>query len=264
MNIPQLLQLLVMGQNVSAQLPCLQGSSKENTDSCKKKKDRYPPFTEEENQVLIYLYCDNYLEAQEKGLQFNSDCWEAIKVVFNEKMKEKSEDHKERTASQLKSRWNKMQAKYKKTKDDNSKSGNSPKTCPFYKDLDEFLGTRPTFNPLRHVIDTSGEKNKSEDMKGSKGIGDSKGKKRAVKRSLVINDDNEKEEENTENMKNGDVAAKEVKGKKSKKHTKNKDEVMSEIAECVSNQMKTLEQMKNENRDIMEKFLEFEAKNQER
>ena len=39
---------------------------------------------------------------------------------------------------------------------------------------------------------------------------------------------------------------------------------MSEIAECVSSQMKTLEQMKNENRDIMEKFLEFEAKNQER
>ena len=80
--------------------------------------------------------------------------------------------------------------------------------------MDEFLGTRPTFNPLRHVIDTSGEKNKSEDMKGSKGRGDSKGKKRAVKRSLVINDDNEKEEENTENMENGDVAAKEVKGKK--------------------------------------------------
>ena len=47
MNIPQLLQLLAMGQNVSAQLPYFQGSSKENTDSCKKKKD--PPFTEEEN-----------------------------------------------------------------------------------------------------------------------------------------------------------------------------------------------------------------------
>ena len=87
MNIPQLLQLLAMGQNVSAQLPCVQGCSKENTDSCRKKKD--PPFTEEENQVLIHLYRDNYLEAQEKGLQFNSDCWEAIKVAFNEEMKEK-------------------------------------------------------------------------------------------------------------------------------------------------------------------------------
>ena len=65
MNIPQLLQLLAMGQNVSAQLPCFQGSSKENTDSCKKKKDL--PFTEEENQVLIHLYRDNYLEAQKKG-----------------------------------------------------------------------------------------------------------------------------------------------------------------------------------------------------
>ena len=95
-------------------------------------------------------------------------------------------------------------------------------------------------------------------MKGSKGRGDSKEKKRAVKRSLVINDDNEKEEENTENMENGDVAAKEVKGKKSKRQTKNKDEVLSEIAECVSNQMK------NENRDMMEKFLEYKAKNQER
>ena len=70
-------QHLGMRQNFSLQQP----SKSLERNSNKRKKNDVP--STEENQTLIGLYQYDYLVAQEKGLQFNPDCWESSQVAFN-------------------------------------------------------------------------------------------------------------------------------------------------------------------------------------
>lgn len=54
----------------------------------------------------------------------------------------------EKTYIQCENKWKDIKRKYIETKEHNSKSGNNPKTCKFYDELDEILGEKPCVKPI--------------------------------------------------------------------------------------------------------------------
>lgn len=55
---------------------------------------------------------------------------------------------KKKTAIQYENKWKDIKRKYMETKDHNNKSGNDPKTCKFYEELEEVLGEKPCVKPI--------------------------------------------------------------------------------------------------------------------
>ena len=57
---------------------------------------------------------------------------------------------------QIKSKIRALKAEYKSVLKDNNTSGNARKTCSFFKELDRFLGRRPSLNlPSGSVLETA-------------------------------------------------------------------------------------------------------------
>lgn len=55
---------------------------------------------------------------------------------------------KQKTYIQCENKWKDIKRKYMETKDHNNKSGNDPKTCKFYEDVEEVLGEKPYVKPV--------------------------------------------------------------------------------------------------------------------
>lgn len=52
------------------------------------------------------------------------------------------------TATQTENKWKNIRKAYMAVKDHNSKSGNAPKTCKFYDELDEIFSKSPSVTPV--------------------------------------------------------------------------------------------------------------------
>ncbi|KAL0098770.1 hypothetical protein PUN28_020726 [Cardiocondyla obscurior] len=53
-----------------------------------------------------------------------------------------------KTSTQCENKWKDIKRKYMETKDHNNKSGNDPKTCKFYEEIEEVLGEKPCVKPV--------------------------------------------------------------------------------------------------------------------
>lgn len=68
------------------------------------------------------------------------------------------------TGEQCDSKWKGLKKTYKKIKDHNNKTGNSPQKWPFFAAIDSFLSTKPEVNP---VATCSTQSNKVDSIHGS-------------------------------------------------------------------------------------------------
>lgn len=73
------------------------------------------------------------------------EVWTLICEKLN---KTKPEEWKKKTLIQCENKWKDIKRKYTETKDHNNKSGNDPKTCKFYEELEEVLGEKPCVKPV--------------------------------------------------------------------------------------------------------------------
>lgn len=61
---------------------------------------------------------------------------------------EKSNPEWKKTPVQCENKWKDIKRKYMETKDHNNQSGNDPKICKFYEELEEILGEKPCVKPV--------------------------------------------------------------------------------------------------------------------
>lgn len=91
-------------------------------------------------------------------------------ALISNKLKETKSEWKKKTSIQCENKWKDIKRKYMETKDHNNTSGNDPKTCKFYEELEEILGEKPCVKPVaiasnlnRKRIDISSDQNDSEE-----------------------------------------------------------------------------------------------------
>ncbi|XP_071577461.1 uncharacterized protein [Temnothorax nylanderi] len=97
----------------------------------------------DDNEVkcLIHLWQDH--ENHFKTMK-SRDVWSLI----SKDLIKTNPEWKQKTHIQCENKWKDIKRKYMETKDHNNKSGNDPKTCKFYEDLDEILGEKPCVKPV--------------------------------------------------------------------------------------------------------------------
>lgn len=96
------------------------------------------------------------------------DVWPLI----SEELKKSNPKWHKKTPIQCENKWKDIKRKYMETKDHNNKSGNDPKTCKFYDELEEVLGEKPCVQPVaiasnlnkKRTSISSTDQNDSEDM----------------------------------------------------------------------------------------------------
>ncbi|CAL1680997.1 unnamed protein product [Lasius platythorax] len=97
----------------------------------------------DDNEVrcLIHLWQDhqNHFKTMK-----SRDVWSLI----SKDVIKTNPEWKQKTYIQCENKWKDIKRKYMETKDHNNKSGNDPKTCKFYKDLEEVLGEKPCVKPV--------------------------------------------------------------------------------------------------------------------
>lgn len=97
----------------------------------------------DDNEVrcLIHLWQDhqNHFKTMK-----SRDVWSLI----SKDVIKTNPEWKQKTYIQCENKWKDIKRKYMETKDHNNKSGNDPKTCKFYEDLEEVLGEKPCVKPV--------------------------------------------------------------------------------------------------------------------
>ncbi|KAK6191857.1 hypothetical protein SNE40_003441 [Patella caerulea] len=88
---------------------------------------------------LIQIY--RSMESKFKTSVKKRNLWENIALDLE------SNGFKKYTWIQIKNKWNNLLLNYRKTVDHNNSTGNEPKRCPFYEELNEFLSCRPNISP---------------------------------------------------------------------------------------------------------------------
>jgi len=96
------------------------------------------------------------------------DVW----AIISNKLKKTNPEWKNKTPIQCENKWKDIKRKYMETKDHNNTSGNDPKTCKFYEELEEILGEKPCVKPIavasnlnnKRIDITSKETNYSEEI----------------------------------------------------------------------------------------------------
>lgn len=121
----------------------------------------------DDNEVrcLIYLWQDYQNHFQKMK---SRDVWPLI----SEELKKSNPKWHKKTPIQCENKWKDIKRKYMETKDHNNKSGNDPKTCKFYNELEEVLGEKPCVQPVaiasnlnkKRTSISSTDQNDSEDM----------------------------------------------------------------------------------------------------
>lgn len=74
----------------------------------------------------------------------SKDVWTRI----SNELQETKPEWKIKTATQCENKWKDLKRKYMETKDHNNKSGNDPKICKFYDELEDVLGEKPCVKPV--------------------------------------------------------------------------------------------------------------------
>lgn len=92
--------------------------------------------------MLISLWKEHELKF--KSSKFRNDTvWKEISAKMRE-----SNSNWHYSATQCENKWKDVRKIYVKVKDHNNTSGNDPKTCKFYDDIDDILGDKPNIKPV--------------------------------------------------------------------------------------------------------------------
>ncbi|XP_036140288.1 uncharacterized protein LOC118645564 isoform X2 [Monomorium pharaonis] len=97
----------------------------------------------DDNEVkcLIYLWRD--YQKRFKTMK-SRDVW----ALICEELQKTSSEWRKKTAIQCENKWKDIKRKYTEVKDHNNQSGNDPKTCKFYEELEDVLGEKPCVKPV--------------------------------------------------------------------------------------------------------------------
>lgn len=71
-----------------------------------------------------------------------------VQALISQELKKACPAWKNKTPIQCENKWKDIKRKYTETKDHNNKSGNDPKTCKFYDELEDVLGDKPCVAPV--------------------------------------------------------------------------------------------------------------------
>lgn len=97
------------------------------------------------------------------------DVW----ALICEELNKTKPEWKKKTPIQCENKWKDVKRKYTETKDHNNKSGNEPKNCKFYEELEEVLGEKPCIKPIalasNHRKRMAADSEKNEDANESSG-----------------------------------------------------------------------------------------------
>lgn len=96
---------------------------------------------DDEVKCLIYLWRDHQNSFK---IMKNREVWSLI----SRELKKTTPEWEMKTPTQCENKWKDIKRKYMETKDHNNKSGNDPKTCKFYEELEEVLGEKPCVKPV--------------------------------------------------------------------------------------------------------------------
>lgn len=125
----------------------------------------------DDNEVrcLLYLWRDN--QKHFKSMK-SRNVW----ILISNELQKSNPEWKKKTAMQCENKWKDIKRKYMETKDHNNKSGNDPKTCKFYEELEEILGEKPCVKPVaiasnivkrKLVVNSEGSEEINEDSESS-------------------------------------------------------------------------------------------------
>lgn len=105
-------------------------------------------------------------ETEFNGNKVHKSLWEKIS-------KELSTFGVTASSTQCSNKWKAMKREYKKTVDDNSRTGAEKKTCPFYKEFNELYGNKSETRPS-YVMSSSKSESVAIDEINDKAIMDSR------------------------------------------------------------------------------------------
>ena len=97
-------------------------------------------WTESETKALISIWGSGEVQEKLDGVIRNRNVYETIS-------QELSKVSINRNWKQCRDRIKNLLAKYRKTKDNNRQTGNNRHNCPYYKEIDAVIGTRPVSEP---------------------------------------------------------------------------------------------------------------------
>lgn len=97
-------------------------------------------WTESETKALISIWGSGEVQEKLDGVVRNRNVYETIS-------QELSKVSINRNWKQCCDRIKNLLAKYRKTKDNNRQTGNNRHNCPYYKEIDAVIGTRPVSEP---------------------------------------------------------------------------------------------------------------------
>lgn len=105
-------------------------------------------------------------ETEFNGNKVHKSLWEKIS-------KELSTFGVTASSTQCSNKWKAMKREYKKTVDDNSRTGAEKKTCPFYEEFNELYGNKSETRPS-YVMSSSKSESVAIDEINDKAIMDSR------------------------------------------------------------------------------------------
>ena len=92
-----------------------------------------------------------------KGKVRKNVAWQRVAAQFNATSSVKV------TGEQCSNKWKKLEEKFKKTKEQNNKTGNNRKECDFQDELSEFFGDNPKIIPLATVASLPADGNSTDE-----------------------------------------------------------------------------------------------------
>ena len=122
-------------------------TNEENPQPGVTNRNRGSNWTDAETSYLLELWRDNFPTSKKS----NRTVWDAIAKKLNSIFKDNKGIPSYRTGTQCKARIKYLQAKYKRVKDHNSRSGNNRESFEYYDEMDEVLGSKPNITPKEVV-----------------------------------------------------------------------------------------------------------------
>ncbi|XP_043285711.1 uncharacterized protein [Venturia canescens] len=114
----------------------------------------------DDNEVrcLIHLWHEHLAAFKNKK---SREVWASVA----QKLSETQPEWRKKTGVQCENKIKDIKRKYTETKDHNNKSGNDPKSCKFYEELDEILSEKPNITPV--ALASNLQKRKISDFEDS-------------------------------------------------------------------------------------------------
>ena len=112
-------------------------------------------WDDEEVPSLLHIWGD-------ERIQQDLDGCTRKRPAFEKMAKRLAEKGFERSHVQILEKIKQLKQRYKKVQDNNNRSGNQRKTCPFCKELDSILGHRPITKPINLLESLDQEETENE------------------------------------------------------------------------------------------------------